>query len=97
MSVHMSVNASDIRRHSVKAFLRAGDPSSGVGSFAIQGVLEQSSNNGAQRCARIVFQSMFGHKILKKIGSFAGDARLLHGCQQTMGPWGYCLGLRLSP
>jgi hypothetical protein len=41
MSVHMSVNASDIR-HSVKAFLRAGDPSSGVWS-AIW-MLEQSSN-----------------------------------------------------
>ena len=49
--------------------------------------------HGAQRCALEWFsKAWFGHKILKKIGSFAGDARLFHGCQQTIGIMGILFG-----
>ena len=87
MSVHMSVRLTYV---TVSKSFSERDPSSGVWS-AIW-VLEQSSNNGAQRCALEWFsKAWFAHNF-EEHWLAMHDFSMVRCCQQTMGTMGILFG-----
>ena len=82
MSVHMSMRLTYVTVS--KPFSVRGIPRVGWGLLPFKG-WSRAQTTVPKGVQEWFSKAWFGHKILKKIGSFAGDARLFHGCVSK--PW----------